>query len=156
MHLAFGQGWGTCVCMGGAARSRMQQTQQCGPFWRRWCGGPKPTCTSASFLHPQHCCCECHHQRNNNICMCCSLRLKQRYALCTHHKKLRRPPSKPVCMPSLFVRAALGLLGLWNLALEQRRANFVALHVWVIANSEWQTIQTSCAAPPHQSTAQAQ
>ena len=59
-------------------------------------------------------------------------------------------------MPSLFVRAALGLLGLWNLALEQRRANFVALHVWVIANSEWQTIQTSCAAPPHQSTAQAQ
>ena len=136
MYLHFGRGWRTCVCKGAAARSQMQQSQQCGPFWRRWCDGPKPSCTSASFLYQQESCYECHHQRNSNICMCCSLRLKQRHAVCTHQEKLRKPTSKRVCVPSLCVRVALGLLGLWDLALEQCRANFVVLHAWIIASAE--------------------
>ena len=89
--------------------------------------------------------------------MCCNLfLLKHRHALCTHQEKLKKPTSKRVCVPSLFVRVARGLCGLWDLPFEQRRANFVAIHVCIIASAERYFIQTRCAAPPHQATAQAQ
>ena len=60
--------------------------------------------------YQQGSCCEYHHKCNSNICMCCSLRLKQRHAVPTDLASVVKFTFKGVCVRRIVRRSHIAFL----------------------------------------------